>query len=171
MESIADRGRVGALAVDGLSCPLCDSFQAGRILVRENVEVLVCDLRTGRIQRLVAKNLVLNDGLNLLAGWHSGAFLPITTIAVGTDGTAPAVTDTALGTEVFANTISQTVLSTDNIVRRLFISTSSANGNTLREALMRNASNKAISRVTFSDIIKTVSISVTLSWTHTFARA
>ncbi len=171
MESIADGGRVGPRAVDRLSCPACHSIQAGRILVRENVEVLVCDIRTGRVQRLAARNLVLNDGLNLLAGWHSGAFLPITTVAVGTDGTAPAVTDTALGTEVFANTISQTVVGTDNVVRRLFIPTSSANGNTLREALMRNASNKAISRVTFSDISKTVSITVTLSWTHTFARA
>ena len=171
MESITDRRRVGSCAVDRVSCPVCDSIQAGRFLVRENVEILVCDIRTGRVQRLTARNLVLNDGLNLLAGLHSGAFPPITIIAVGTDGTAPVVTDTALGTEVFAQTISQTVVGSDNVVRRLFIPTSSANGNTLREALMRNTNNKAISRVTFSDIIKTVSITVTLSWTHTFARA
>lgn len=119
-------------------------------------------------------NLVVLDGLNLLRDMMAGNKDDAPShIAVGDDNTTVIAGDSALGNQVYINTITKRIQSSAAIKFQLFISESQANGNTLREAglISQNPTdgNRLFARYTFSDINKTASISVTISWQITLS--
>jgi hypothetical protein len=143
-----------------------------RVRVRENVVIEVRDRRGRCLRRERRTNLVTTAGLNLLRDLLDASQGPITHFAVGTSGTAPASGNTALGAEVYRNVVSQRDKPANGqIVHRCFVPTTAANGSTLREAGLFNAASggSLFSRIVYSDIVKTNSISVTITWTHTFS--
>ena len=160
-------------------CPHCQrqldawlaGLQAGRLVIRENVQTEIRHHDTGLIEQLSSKNLVVTSGLNLLRDLLDQTQGPITHFAVGTNATAPAAGNTALIAEVYRQVVSQRDKSSAQIIHRCFVPTSAASGNTLREAgLLNSASGGTLfSRVTHDDIVKTNSVSVTHTWTHTLA--
>lgn len=159
-----------------IACPEChatlDRFLAGLTVAQENVELEIRSARTGKLLELIrARNIITNNGLNLLGQWHGGGEPAISDTAIGTDNTTPAATDTALVTEIFRAAVSQRSFEATQIVTRYFLASTAANGNTLREAGIFNPNNIMYSRVTHTDIAKTASLTVTYSWTHSFARA
>ena len=113
----------------------------------------------------------MNEGLNIIRDLLGGDLNEEPTdIAVGTDNTVVATTDTALGIEVFRNQITRRLDSAQQITFQLFISTSQANGNTLVEAgliRVKNQVDRMFSRIVFAPIVKTSSVSVTITWTIT----
>ena len=144
----------------------------GRIRVRENVLVEIRDHRTGRVRRLRRSNLVVTAGLNLLRDLLDQTQGPVTHFAVGTSSTAASAGQTALVAEVYRNVVSQRDKPANGqIVHRCFIPTTAANGSTLKEAGLFNdaIAGTMFTRFVMSDIAKTSSISVTITWTHTFS--
>jgi hypothetical protein len=151
-----------------------NALAAGRVVVTENVLTEVRDALTDRLLRSIASsNLVVDAGLNQLRDLLDATIGSITHFAVGTSATAPANGQTALVAEVYRNTVTQRVKASASVTQRCFVASSAANGNTLREAALLNAPSAGtmFSRVTHDDIVKTISITVTHAWTHTFARA
>lgn len=147
------------------------AIPGGRVAVEENV---VIEIRTRSGLRIVERrhNLVVTAGLNLLRDLLDATQTGITHFAVGTSATAPAAGDTALGAEVYRNVVSQRDKPANGqIVHRCFVPTTAANGVTLQEAGLFTAASGGtlFSRVTYSPILKTNSISVTITWTHTFS--
>lgn len=139
--------------------------------------VLVVEIRSARTGRLLRRlresNLVVNAGLTLvrdLLDSTIAAPTPPTHLAFGTDATAAAGTQTALVAEVFRDALTSRVRTGLTITFKHFLSSSQANGNTLREWGLFNAAaaGTMFSRAVFgSPIIKTTSITVTSQWTVT----
>jgi hypothetical protein len=96
----------------------------------------------------------------------------VTHVAIGTDGTAATSADTALGAEVLRATPTSVVnYSAVSVGFKLFVSSSQANGDTLREIGLFDASsggNMMARSVSFMPIVKSSSITVTfthiISW-------
>ncbi|WP_447979090.1 hypothetical protein [Candidatus Nitrospira bockiana] len=163
-----------------MNCPHCqraidellEQLDKGRLLVRENVVIQIRDSSSDALlEELRTGNLVVDAGLDLIRDWSDGTQGGITQGAVGTDGTSPANAQTALVAEVYRTNISQRLKVAAEITHRIFVPKGSANGNTLREAGLFNANNKMFSRVVHDPIAKSVSNTVTIAWTHSFARA
>jgi len=139
--------------------------------IRWRGEVTVRTYKMGRLWRIDRQpNLVVNGGRNRFAQLMIGqSTRPITHIAVGTDDTAVQATDTSLGSEVYRDDV--TALdnpSTGTLKVRLFISSTNANGNTLREAGLYDLKNAGtlLARVVFeTEIEKDNTKSVQISWT------
>lgn len=138
------------------------------------LHILIVNKETGEVLRDEWNdNKIIDAGLNLVRDLIAGGNTPVSDIAVGTNSTAPLATDTTLITEVFRSNIARRIPTDKKITIQNFIPTGSANGNTLREAGIFNAPNAGdmLSRVTFSDIVKTSAISVTLTWAITLSEA
>lgn len=136
--------------------------------------VEVRSARTGRVlRRLRESNLVVNAGLTLVRDLLDSTITaptPPTHLAFGTNASAAAGTQTALVTEVFRDALTSRVRTGLTITFKHFLSSSQANGNTLREWGLFNAAaaGTMFSRAVFgSPIVKTVSITVTSQWTVT----
>ena len=134
--------------------------------------VLVRDARSGRfVARIVSRNLVVLAGRNLIRDrLQAGAVAALTHFAVGTSNAAVTSGDTALQAEVFRDTITQFVNGSGILTVKYYLATGSANGNTLAEAGLLNASSGGtlFSRVVLaSTIVKTTSITVTFQWDFT----
>lgn len=162
-----------------MNCPYCvrqlddwlAGLQAGRLIIRENVEIEIVHHDRGDIEHLRAKNMVVTAGLNLLRDLLDQTQGPITYFAVGTNNTAPAAGQTALLGEVYRQVVSQRDKASAQIVHRCFVPTTAGNGNTLQEAALFNASSggSMFSRVIHDPIVKTNTVSITHTWTHTLA--
>ena len=142
--------------------------------IRGELHIAIHDAKTGElIREETIGNKIVTAGLNLVRDLLGGNNAAPTHIAVGTDNTAPVAGDTVLGTEVFRNVITRRILSAVAVKFQLFIQASEANGNTLEEAGIFNASTLGdmLSRVTYTPIIKTGAITVTLTWTITISEA
>ncbi len=118
-------------------------------------------------------NLVVNNGLDIIRDLLGGDLNEEPTdIAVGTDNTVVTATDTTLAVEVFRNQITRRIDNNQSITFQLFISTTQANGNTLTEAgliRVKNGADRLFARIVYAPIVKTVSVSVTITWTITLA--
>lgn len=140
-----------------------------------NVRVWRHDLRTGRRELWDAgHNLVTNAGLNLIRDRLRGAALvsALSHLAVGTNNTAAGAGDTALGAEVFRDIVTQSSVSASTVVIRYYLGPNDANGNTLREAGLFNASSGPTlyaRRILSSPIVKTIDVAATFEWTLAFA--
>lgn len=142
----------------------------GQVDLRQNVLIEVHDARTGRLlESELAKNSIILAGRNLVRDVLRGSDPAPTHSAVGTNSTAVADSQTALLAEVHRNVITQRIADTSKLTWKFFLPSTAANGNTLREAGIFNAATAGamLSRVTFAEIIKTTSISVTFTWVHT----
>lgn len=164
-----------------IACPHCSrdiegflNEQAkGRLALVENV---VTEIRRAGDDRLLeilrSHNRVVDAGLRLIPDLIDVTAGGISHFRVGTSNTAVADNQTDLVAGVYQNVVSQRVKGNFFVTHRCFIPAQSANGNTLREAGLFNAltGGTMFSRVTHDDIAKTVAITVTHSWTHSFAR-
>jgi len=142
----------------------------GQLGLYENVFIEVRDAVTGHVlRRLRARNSIILAGRNLVRDVLRGAVTEPTHAAVGTNATAVADGDTALVTEIHRNVLTQRLAGSSKVTWKFFLPSTVANGNTLKEAGIFNAVTAGImlSRVTFADIIKTTSISITFTWVHT----
>lgn len=138
--------------------------------IKGRVRIEVSD---GRV--IEQDNIVVNNGRNRIASLiaqDSTAFP--SHIAIGTDATAATVTDTTLGTEVDRNAISSDSATAAVATFKAFFSKSEANGNTIAEVGMfdQAAGGTMFCRsILSSTVAKTASISLTITWTLTFADA
>lgn len=128
-----------------------------------------CFVRPRLVRRLQGHNLVTTAGRNLLRDFLATlAPAGLTHFAVGTNGAAAATTDTVLGTEVFRDLVTSRTSTSLALTVKYFLSTGSANGQTLREAGLLNAAANGtlFARFVLSNpIVKTSTISVTFTWT------
>lgn len=164
-----------------MDCPHCqrsldallEASLKGQLAIAENVLTEIREAATGQIVvAMRSKNLIVDAGLRLIPDLFDETASGITHFRVGTNNTAPSNADTDLLAGVYANVVSQRVKGNFYITHRCYIPPQSANGNTLREAALVNAlaGGSLFSRVIHDDIAKTIAITVTHSWTHTFAR-
>lgn len=166
---------------NSIHCPHClraidralNAAAKGRLAIKENVETEIRAAADGRLLDVrYAQNLILDAGLRLVPDLIDVTAGGISHFRVGTNSTAPAAGQTDLLAAVYQNVVSQRLKGNFFITHRCFIPAQSANGSTLREAALANAltGGTMFSRVVHDDIVKTVAITVTHSWTHSFAR-
>jgi hypothetical protein len=146
-----------------------DIVTKSELAASDNVRVCVYDARTLRLlDRFSQHNLVTTAGKNLLRDFLNGdAPAGLTHFGLGTGSTAAALTDATLGTEVFRDLVTSRVKASGLLTVKYFLASTSANGNTLREAALFNAgaSGTMFARVVLSSaIVKTSSVAVTFSW-------
>lgn len=168
-----------------LQCPHCQrSFDAlvdrhakGLLHIGENVLIEVHDARTAKLlHRQALHNIVTDVGLQFIRDLIDETQQGITHFAVGTGQALAVAADTILVAEVYRTTVSARVKVDFDITHRCFVPPAAANGNTLYEAGLFNGSNAAVgqstlfSRVVHDAIAKTISNTITLSWTHTIGR-
>src|SRR6185436_9816512 len=109
-------------------------------------------------------NLVVDAGMNFIRDLlNSGGANGITHFGYGTSSTAVSASDTALITQVARDVVTSKTTSSKTLVVTYFMTTTTANGNTLREIGLFNASSSGTMyarAVLASAIVKTSSISV-----------
>lgn len=129
--------------------------------------VEVIDVKSEKVvETYEEKNLIVTLGktniTKLLGGDTAGK--KISKIAIGTDGTAPAITDTGL-TGMFSKLISGVSYPDANSV--LFswsLETSEGNGMTIREFGLLNENNVLCARKVRTDIVKTADVRLVGTW-------
>ena len=144
-----------------------------RLAAKANVLVTVTDADGKIVDRFQQHNLVVTAGRNLLRDLlNNTSPAGLTHVAIGTGTTAVNAAQTALVTEVFRDVITQRLTDVGQLTVTLYLSTSSANGSTLAEVGLFNASSSGTmyARVVLaSTIAKTSAIAVTFTWTLTFS--
>jgi len=127
----------------------------------------------GETQTIITDNIVVNNGRDRIAALLAQDVVTFPThIAIGTGTTAVTVTDTAMETETDRNALSTTTSSSGVVTFKVFFSKSEANGVTLSEVGLFDASSSGTlicHAILGATIAKTSSISVNVSWTLTFA--
>lgn len=151
-------------------------MQAVTVALDVNLAVEVNDADTGELlHREELHNLVVDSGLNLIRDLLDGdAPAGLTHMAVGTGSTAAAAGDTTLGTEVYRGAVTQRVSTSKTLVVKWFVSSTQANGSTLAEAAIFNASSGGTMfarAVLATTIAKSSAITVSLTWTINLAAA
>lgn len=135
--------------------------------LKENVEITVRDARGRFVRRQRIANKVTATGRNLVRDILGGLPWAPTHMAVGTSTTAAADSDTALLAETYRDVITRRIRASQQITFQLFIPTGSGNGNTLAEAALiyvQGSSSTLFARATYTPIVKTAAVSVTITW-------
>lgn len=141
--------------------------------VETNLVIVTADAETGevldeeRVHNLVplAPRQAIADQINGIGG---GPSLNVTHLGLGTSTTPAAPGDTALGAEVFRDVLTTKASGgSASVVCGYYLASVSANGNSLSEAGLFNASASGllVARATFTPIAKTTSITVSFTWT------
>lgn len=143
-----------------------------------NVRILVHEGEGGPIlDEILIHNLVVDTGLDNhrnLIGYPSNNIPTFAATpqyyAIGTDSSAAAAGQTALGAEVLREEITRRYPGTHSIDFYYYLSTSSANSNTLTETGIFSvpAGGEMWARATHTAITKTAAISVSYRWTWTY---
>lgn len=139
-----------------------------------NVLIEVHDAKTGALLRSEERhNLFVLTGRNLIRdalNGTSGTFT-ISHLGVGTGTTAAASTDTTLGSQVQRDAVTKRTAGSGSLTIQYYLASSAANGSTLTEAGLFNASSGGtmFARVVHTAIAKTASITVTYTWTITIS--
>lgn len=145
------------------------TLQHDSLPLRVNVNIYVHDAQSGELLDAISRhNLVVLAGRNLVRDLlYIAATNPLSHCAVGTGSTAATANDTALGAEVFRSAITQFIPLSGQLQVKHYLSSTQANGNTLTEAGLFNASSGGtmFARVTYAGIAKTSAISITYVWT------
>ena len=114
-------------------------------------------------------NLVVNAGvawlLNLMAG--ASGYTALTKFAVGTSGTAPAAGDTDLGAQVILGDMTETTFATGKVTFKYYLGSGVGNGNTLREAGLKDVAGHLFARSTFTDVEKDATKVIIFTWVIT----
>lgn len=139
------------------------------VLAEVNVIIETHDVNTGQlIDRQETHNRVTDAGITLIRDLLIGETSDyITHFGFGTGTTAADNGDTVLETEVFRDEVTDWLTGNFGIGDyRYFLSSSSANGNTLTEAglFTANTDGTLFARVTFNPIVKTSDIALTMFW-------
>lgn len=147
------------------------------ISVEPNLDIWVFNAQgTELLDTIRTHNLLVKTGrikLRDLIGYPSlggDGFTPAY-FALGTSSSAVADSNETLGTEVFRTAFSRRLPDGDNAIYfRTYVDSTQANGNTLREAgiFSTQALGTLWTRALFTEIVKTISISVTFSWRWRF---
>lgn len=147
-----------------------------RVIPVGMVEVILRNVKTGKVVRELVPNMFVTAGKNSLADAIRGTTASnkgiITYCALGTGDTAPALGDTDLETELFRKQISVRSVSGNVATFETFFTTSEGNG-TLKEAGLfgDDASGTADSGTLFCrtaiNRTKTSNDTLTLRWTVT----
>jgi hypothetical protein len=147
--------------------------------IKVNVNVSIGVFENGNlIKHTKEHNLAVTLGKTLICDLlaKTSGVTGLNYFAIGTDDTAEALNNSSLGSEVYRDTFTKITVSSNNLNIKYYLDSSTANGNTLKEAGLfgDNATGVADSgvlfaRVTHSDIVKTSSIAVTYSWDITFS--
>ena len=142
------------------------------VAAKGHVRVTITDARGHIVEQFEQRNLVVTAGRNLLRDFlNNTAPTGLTHIALGTDATASDATQTALVAEVYRDLITSRATDVGQLTLTLYLGTTQANGNTLREVGLFNAASLGTmyARVPLaSSIAKTSAIAVTFTWTLTF---
>lgn len=145
------------------------------LLCPDNVRIEIHDIKTKKLlDTITTHNLIVLAGRNLLRDFLYDGATPtvdgLTHFAVGTGVTAATANDTTLGTEVFRDTITQKIKDAAKLTVKYYLASGSANGSTLTEAGIFNASavGTMYARVTHTGIAKDATISITYSWDLTW---
>lgn len=141
--------------------------------IRGVISVEVTDAVTGRRieeECSVNENIVTDVGLVELMRLANREDLssPVTfEICVGDNGTEPEASDTELGNNVYEATITSRTRTDESIAFKLFIDTTQANGNTLREAGLKHNNvlidHALLSATVAKDSSKNVTVSIVLT--------
>ena len=124
------------------------------------------------ILRQTTHNLVVDDGLNLIANLLAGSGTAPTHMAIGSDYTNPDPSDTALGSELARVAFtSETV--TDNTITWVGTYGPGVGTGTVQEAGIFNASSGGtmLSRLTHGAFAKGASDTLTITWALEFNNA
>lgn len=136
-----------------------------------NVRVDVRDAVSKRLlSRRRFKNLAVLSGRNgVRDAIYGDSFTAPSRFALGTGSTAVTAADTELDTEVWRDIFSTKTRASGTVTFKYFLTSTTANGNTLREAGLFNAASGGdmFARVVFLDIAKTSAITVLFAWTFT----
>jgi hypothetical protein len=151
-----------------IASPLLDAAGARGILVCH-----VHDAHSGRvIARIAQRNLIVTAGKDLIRDLVSGlAVDPLSHFAIGIGSTPPALADTTLEDEVYRDAITAIVRTPGLAVVRYYLTSGSANGNTIAEAGLFTdpAAGTLYARAILSTpIVKTSAIAVTFAWSLTW---
>ena len=123
--------------------------------------------RAGRlVLRDTNHNLVVDDGLNLVATLLSGSGTAPTRMAIGSDNTPPDPSDTALGSEL-ARVAFTSATVTDNTIVWVGTFGPGVGTGTVQEAGIFNASSGGtlLARITHGAFAKGASDTLTITWT------
>lgn len=139
------------------------------IRISSNVLIEVHDAAGNLLREERIHNLVVDTGLNSIRDLLGGTGMEPTHIAVGTNGNPVLSTDTSSQTgEVFRKAITRRVAANKKITFQLFIDTTEANGNTLRDCRLSNNAapfgGDLYARGTYTSIVKDSLTSVTITW-------
>ena len=142
-----------------------------RLALTGELTILGHDLHGRLLESETVSNMILMTGRNLVRDrlFANEPFGPLTHFAGGTDNATPLSTQTALGDEKHRNFITSLTPTDGQIVMRYFMSSTSGNGFTYREAGLVNAAASGIfyCRATFADKVKTIAKTFTFIWTFT----
>jgi hypothetical protein len=127
----------------------------------------------GDTHRIVQDNVVTNNGRDRFASIlaQSSTTFP-SYIAIGTGTTAVAVTDTAMQTEIDRNILGSTTSSSGVVTYTCFFSKTEANGSTISEVGLFDAASSGTlicHAILGATVVKDNTISITVTWTITFA--
>jgi len=129
----------------------------------------------GRTETISQPNVVTNVGRNRFASLLAQDITAFPShIGIGTGTTAADVTDTALVAEVDRNVLASDSATAGVVTWKVFFSKSEANGNTIAEVGLFDAStsgNMFCRSVLSSTVAKTATVSLTITWTLTLADA
>lgn len=131
-----------------------------------NVEILEHDLEGRLLDRIIKKNLVVANGVELLTSFLSGDSIARPThLAVGTGNTAIISTTSSLANEVFRGQLTQRDDFQTYAQLKYYLSPTQANGNDLKEAGLFTASSGGTLFAAITHPTKTKSDQVTLTYT------
>lgn len=138
--------------------------------VRGRIKIEVTDISSGEKEVININNLVVNTGLDALVELLRGAGTgvnEVTDIGFGTDNTAAAAGDTGL-TGTFSKTIDGSAnIGTGEIEIYGSLGTGENNGVTIQEIGLFQTGGDLFARAVISPIVKTVAITVGVTWTIT----
>lgn len=141
---------------------------ACQVILTGNVKIETVNFATNERKSQTVKNLVVTAGRNLIRDLLTeNTDAGLTHFAVGTGSTAAAAGDTALGGEVQRGSITKQATSAGQFIIYYYLPSTAANGSTLTEAGIFNASSGGtmFCRTTYAGIAKTSSIAVYYTWT------
>jgi hypothetical protein len=140
------------------------------VVLRGHVSIGIYGQASGSLLKTIEQdNLITQGGRSLIAAWMSGGVEAAPShIALGSGSTPPQVSDVALESEVYRQVITDRQNVTVQVIYKLFISTGSANGQTIREVGLFNApaAGFMFARAVLSQpIVKSTAITLTVAWT------
>lgn len=168
-ERVGLRGRVQMRVLDAACEPLIlDDPQ--RLFRLDDYRRYLLRTDRWRANKVVANTVAgFGNGLNILRDFLAAENpAPLTHIAWGTNGTAPAITDVGLYAEQVRNEIVARYKGDKQVILAGFMGTTTGNGFTFQElALMTGPSTaqwRILSRVAINGIAKTTNVIITVNW-------